>query len=60
MPGPNDVVNGAPVGVLSEDLAAAARQAIEIPRQSCRDHALEFSWARCAQQFRDNLVPTTI
>ena len=57
VPGPLDVVNGAPIGVLDEDLAKAARSALEIPRGDCRDYALGFSWRRCAEQFLANLAP---
>ena len=51
VPGPLDVINGSPVGVLDEDLSAAAVRALEIPRASCRDYALGFSWRACAEQF---------
>ena len=59
VPGPNDVVNGHGVGVLDEDLAYAARQALSIPPERCRDYALEHSWKACAQQFFSNLHPFT-
>jgi glycosyltransferase involved in cell wall biosynthesis len=57
VPGPLDVIGDAPVGVLSEDLAAAARQAVGISPEACRAHALSFSWQACTQQFIDNLSP---
>jgi glycosyltransferase involved in cell wall biosynthesis len=57
VPGPNDVINGHPVGVLDEDLGRAARAATEIPSERCRAFALEFSWPRSAEQFLDNLAP---
>ncbi|WP_422367086.1 glycosyltransferase family 4 protein [Pelagibius sp.] len=57
VPGPLDVVDGSGAGVLSEDLAAATRDAIKIPRDHCRAHALTFSWANCAEMFRANLRP---
>ncbi|MGE5503132.1 MAG: glycosyltransferase family 4 protein [Actinomycetota bacterium] len=55
--GPLDVVGDAPVGHLDEDLGAAARAALAIPRDACRRHAESFSWAASAQQFLDNLAP---
>jgi glycosyltransferase involved in cell wall biosynthesis len=55
--GPRDVIGDAPVGCLDEDLTRAARRALDMSRARCRAFALERSWARCAQQFRDNLVP---
>ena len=59
VPGPLDVVDGAGVGILSEDLGSATREAIKIDREHCREHALKFSWANCARMFRDNLQPLT-
>ena len=40
VPGPADVVGGTGVGVLDEDLRAAALAALEIPRERCRAFAL--------------------
>lgn len=57
VPGPNDVINGHGVGVLNEDLALAARQALSIPPERCREYALKHSWEACAQQFLGNLYP---
>ena len=53
--GPLDVVDGAPVGCLDEDLGKAARAAAALSPEACRDHALRFSWTRCAEQFASNL-----
>ncbi len=57
VPGPLDVIGNTDVGVLSEDLAAAARAALAIPPERCRDFALRFSWRRTAEQFLGNLAP---
>jgi len=57
VPGPLDVVDGAPVGRLDENLAAAARSALSVSPEACRAHALAFSWAACAAQFLENLTP---
>jgi glycosyltransferase involved in cell wall biosynthesis len=57
VPGPLDVIGRSPAGVLSEDLAEAARRALTIPAETCRAHALSFSWQACTQQFLDNLSP---
>ncbi len=57
VPGPLDVVDGSGAGVLDEDLKAAAAEALTISRDTCRNHALTYSWRRCAQQFLDNLAP---
>lgn len=62
VPGPLDVIGSSGVGVLDEDLAKAAREALAIDPVKCRDYALTFSWTSCTQQFLDNLKPfgTTI
>ena len=57
VPGPIDVINGSPVGFLNEDLASAARNAVNISPGLCRDFALQFSWRRSAEQFLSNLKP---
>ena len=57
VPGPNDVINGSAVGFLNEDLAGAARNAVNISPALCRDYALQFSWRHSAEQFLANLKP---
>ena len=57
VPGPNDVVGGQGVGVLDKDLGFAALQALAIPPQRCRAHAIKHSWTACAEQFLGNLEP---
>ena len=57
VPGPIDVIDGAAVGILDADLAQACERAIAIPRQRCRDYALNFSWSAVADQFLANLHP---
>ncbi|WP_114395664.1 glycosyltransferase family 4 protein [Oleisolibacter albus] len=57
VPGPRDVIGDHPVGVLDEDLRAAALRALSIPRDRCRAFALGFSWRRCTEEFLGNLVP---
>ena len=55
--GPLDVLGGFPAGRLDEDLGKAAREALAIPRDSCRHTAETFSWRTSARQFLDNLAP---
>jgi len=57
--GPLDVIGESGAGVLDEDLALAAKKALDIPRGFCRDYALQFSWENCAKQFIGNLEPIT-
>ncbi|MBI4922774.1 MAG: glycosyltransferase family 1 protein [Devosia nanyangense] len=49
--GPIDVIGKAPVGVLDNDLRAAALGALDVPRAFCRSYAEGFSWAASAEQF---------
>lgn len=51
--GPIDAVG--PAGVLDEDLAAAVRGALAVPRSMARAHATRFSWRESAIQFLANL-----
>ncbi len=46
--GPEEIVGGAPVGVVTEDLAAGLRDLLEHPRDpgACRDRARRYDWAR--------------
>lgn len=55
--GPLDVINGADVARLSEDLAEAVRGALTIDAERCRAFALKFSWRASAEQFLYNLRP---
>ncbi|WP_119679593.1 glycosyltransferase family 4 protein [Indioceanicola profundi] len=57
VPGPLDVIGNNPVGVLCEDLRAAALKCLEIDRATCRSYALTFSWRKCTKEFLDNLAP---
>lgn len=57
VPGPLDVIGDKGPGILSDDLADAAKKALDIPRAFCRDYALQFSWENCASQFLGNLAP---
>lgn len=57
VPGPLDVINSSGAGVLDEDLGRAARAALDISRERCREHALSFSWSACARQFLERLYP---
>lgn len=54
VPGPADVV-GAGVGVLAEDLRAAALAALDIPGSVCREYALSMSWSASTRQFLENI-----
>lgn len=57
VPGPLDVVDGAEVGCLDEDLGKAVSRALAIPAERCRAHALTWSWRASAEQFLNNLKP---
>jgi len=53
--GPLDVIDGSGAGVLDEDLRKAALLALKIPADTCRRHALKFSWDQSTEQFLSNL-----
>ena len=55
--GPLDVVGDSDGGVLDDDLARAAMQALQVPRERARARALEFDWERVCDQFISFLVP---
>lgn len=57
VPGPLDIVAGAPVGCLDWDLGRAARNALGLSPQACRAHALQFTWEATADLFLSHLVP---
>lgn len=57
VPGPLDVVNGADIACLDEDLGLAVRTALTIDPQRCRAFAMRFSWRASAEQFLRNLEP---
>lgn len=53
--GPLDVVDGSGAGCLDWDLGRAVEGALAIAPESCRAHALTFSWESSARQFLSNL-----
>jgi glycosyltransferase involved in cell wall biosynthesis len=55
--GPIDVVQNGVSGVLNEDLACAAREALTLSPDACRLHAARYSWAAATEQFLGNLCP---
>jgi glycosyltransferase involved in cell wall biosynthesis len=55
--GPNDVIGDSGAGVIDDDLGAAARAALAIPRERCLAHASRYSWQACVDQFVGNLAP---
>ena len=56
VPGPNDIIGGSGAGVLSNDLAAAIEAALDIDPETCRAHALRYTWDASARQFFGNLA----
>lgn len=56
-PGPLDVIGSTGGGVLHKDLAAAALEALNIPRAKAREVALRHSWDRSVETFARALVP---
>ena len=60
VPGPKDTIPGSNAGILGDDLAAAARAALELSPEDCRRHAEKFSWRACAETFIANLEPLPV
>ena len=54
--GPIDVVKQGVTGCIDDDLAAAARQALDLDPADCLAYAHENSWDACAQVVMDHLV----
>lgn len=53
--GPIDNVEAGVTGVLDEDLAAAARQALALDRSAVRQGALTYNWENAARLFMTNI-----
>jgi glycosyltransferase involved in cell wall biosynthesis len=56
-PGPKDLIPGAGVGAVNDDLRQACLEALGCDRAVCRAYAERFSWRRCAEEFLRNLEP---
>jgi glycosyltransferase involved in cell wall biosynthesis len=52
--GPIDVLGTSGCGCLDPDLRRAALAALDVRRETCRAHALTFTWRESARQFLDN------
>ncbi|MEO1580487.1 MAG: glycosyltransferase family 1 protein [Pseudomonadota bacterium] len=59
VPGPIDVVHHGQTGFLDEDLGKACSEALKLSRETCRQHALGNSWAKCSEVFASYLVGVT-
>jgi glycosyltransferase involved in cell wall biosynthesis len=55
-PAPRDVIGGAPVGVLDEDLRRACLAALDLKRDDCRDFALRMTWEASAAMFLEHVT----
>jgi glycosyltransferase involved in cell wall biosynthesis len=53
--GPIDVIEDGVTGALDEDLAAAARRALRVDPEACRERALKSGWDACSREFERNL-----
>ena len=49
--GPIDVIEDGVTGALDVDLARAARRALDIDSNACREHAARSGWEVCSRQF---------
>jgi len=55
--GPIDVIKDPAVGVLDNDLGAAALAALSLDRDRVARYGQKFSWEHCTRQFLSSLVP---
>jgi glycosyltransferase involved in cell wall biosynthesis len=53
--GPIDVIEDGVTGALDNDLAVAARRALDIRPRACRERALKSGWDVCSREFEGNL-----
>jgi glycosyltransferase involved in cell wall biosynthesis len=53
--GPMNIVRNGLNGWLDQDLAKAAKKALRVTPESCRNSALKYSWDSCSRQFLNNL-----
>jgi glycosyltransferase involved in cell wall biosynthesis len=53
---PRNVIGGAPLGVLDEDLRRACLEALELSRADCRAFALTMSWEASARIFLEHVA----
>jgi glycosyltransferase involved in cell wall biosynthesis len=58
--GPQQVLGDSGCGIMNEDLAQAAREALLIPRQKCRDFAAGFGIEESARCFFEQVTATLI
>lgn len=54
--GPRDIITNGVDGILSEDLADAARRCLTLDRMQCRRKAEQYSWEIAVRHFVQNLV----
>lgn len=55
--GPVDVIGSSKAGAMSADLREACLAALNIPRETAREHAEKFSWQAATEQFVAHLEP---
>jgi len=50
------VIGASGVGILAEDLRAAALAALSVSREACREYALQFGWQASVDQFLGHIA----
>ncbi len=58
--GPQQILGNSGCGVMKDDLAQAAREALLIPRQACRDFAYNFGIEKSASCFFQSVMSTNV
>ena len=57
--GPKDILEEGITGHMSEDLVSSITKCLTYPRDRVAQASLKWTWARCWQIFKDNLVRLT-
>lgn len=58
--GPIDVLQNGVSGIVDEDIARAATEALKLSRDACADYARQFTWRRTAEMVVQNLAPIRV
>ena len=53
--GPCDIITSGKDGILSNDLAKAAVEALRLDRRACRETAMQYGWERSVEAYLSNL-----
>jgi glycosyltransferase involved in cell wall biosynthesis len=58
VPGPQDIIEQGITGYMGPDLVQNIQQCLKLDRRRVKEASKQWTWQRCWEIFRDNLVPT--